>query len=311
MRVALIGGSGFIGLAAAEAIAKSGGRPVICDTAERLARNAADLSRFETATIDGTPEIAALAVEGVDAAVLLTWGSHPASSMQSIVDDARISVLTALTAVATVAAAGAGRLVFISSGGTVYGKVSRIPVDEDHPADPISAYGVGKLTIEKYLPLFSRTSALSGVSLRVSNPCGPYQLRGTPVGVIARFIRAVRDGQPIEVFGDGSIIRDYIDVRDAAAAIALAVDPSRVPDGVYNVGAGEGRSLNEVIAAVSRASGIEPNVLRRQGRPFDVPAIVLSFERLHAACGWRPRIPFEDTVRLLWEAAVSPNVRAQ
>lgn len=302
MRIALIGGAGFIGLAAARAMRAAGHEPVVLDTGRRLQRCAADLAGTHTITVE-TLDFPGLrgALRGADAAVLLAWSSIPATSMQSIPGDAAETVVAALRAVEAVGQAGVGRLVFISSGGAVYGPTRSLPVDEEHPTHPISAYGAGKLAVEKYLPLFQ--DSLSSVALRLSNPFGPYQLRGTPIGVIAGFARAMAAGAPVQVWGDGSVVRDFLDVEDAAEAILAATDPARTPPGVFNVSSAVGRSLNEVLQALVEVSGVEPVVERTPGRPFDVPAVVLSHARLTETCGWRPTRPFHTALGGMWKAA--------
>ena len=199
--------------------------------------------------------------------------------------------------------AGVGRFVFVSSGGAVYGRAARLPAREDDPTEPISAYGVGKLAVEKYVALFSSAHGLPGVTLRLSNPFGPYQLAGTPVGVVARMVQKLSAGEPIEIFGDGSTVRDYLEIGDAARALALAADPGRLPPGLYNVGSGEGTSLAEVAATVGAVAGRPLEIVHRPARGFDVPAIVLDTARLRTASGWRPEVPFAEGVERLWRAA--------
>ncbi len=309
MTVVLLGGAGFIGLAVAEALAKAGARPLVADGARRLARASPALAAIGTgsaavhAVEPGDHRALAAALAGAEAVIHLAWTSVPASSMAAIADDARDNVVAGIEALQAAVESGVGRFVFVSSGGAVYGRAARLPAREDDPTEPISAYGVGKLAMEKYVQLFSGTYGLPGVTLRLSNPFGPYQLAGTPVGVVARMVQRVARGEPIEIFGDGSTVRDYLEIDDAAEALALAADPARLPPGLYNVGSGEGRSLSEVAATVGAVSGRTPELVHRPARGFDVPAIVLDTERLRAASGWRPEVPFAEGVARLWRAA--------
>ena len=298
-RVVLLGGAGFLGLVAAERMSARGWRPIIVDTPRRLQRNADDLVGVETLALtdDGGYEAA---LDGADAAVLLAWASTPARSMVDIAEDLREAVLPALQMAMAATAARVPRLVFISSGGAIYGRTAGEPVDESHPTDPISAYGIGKLAVEKYVSVCTERSGTTPVILRVSNPVGPYQLRGTPVGVVGSIVGALRAGRAIPVFGDGSTVRDYIDVQDAGEAIALACDPERTPAGLFNVGAGEGRSINALIEIAAQVSGVTPQIQALPARPFDVPAIVLSNKRIAAACGWRPKITLTESIGSMW-----------
>lgn len=309
MSVVLIGGAGFIGLAVAEALGRAGARPVVVDTARRLARSAARLDGIATHAVEaagqGGERRAALgaALAGAEAIIHLAWTSVPASSMAAISEDARDNVVASIEVLQAAVEAGAGRFVFVSSGGAVYGRAARLPAHEDDPTEPISAYGVGKLAVEKYVALFSTAHGLPGVTLRLSNPFGPYQLAGTPVGVVARMVQRLAAGEEIEIFGDGSTVRDYLEIGDAARAVALAADPGRLPPGLYNVGSGEGTSLTEVAATVGAVAGRPPRLVYRPARGFDVPAIVLDTERLRTASGWRPEVPFAEGVARLWQAS--------
>jgi UDP-glucose 4-epimerase len=308
--VVLLGGAGFIGLAVAEALATAGARPLVADSARRLARAAPRLADAAGAGVatqavePGDVRSLAAALAGAEAVVHLAWTSVPASSMTAIADDARDNVVAGIEVLQAAVAAGVGRFVFVSSGGAVYGRAARLPAREDDPTEPISAYGVGKLAVEKYVALFSSAHGLPGVTLRLSNPFGPYQLAGTPVGVVARMVQRLAADEAIEIFGDGSTVRDYLEIGDAARAVALAADPARLPPGLYNVGSGEGTSLVEVAATVGAVAGRPPRLVHRPARGFDVPAIVLDTARLRAASGWRPETGFRDGVARLWQAAI-------
>ena len=114
---------------------------------------------------------------------------------------------------------GVKRIVFVSSGGTIYGPSAQIPISETAPTDPITAYGVGKLAIEKYLALYEHLFGLDYRILRVANPFGPFQIPLKNQGVIAALISRALKNEPIEIWGDGSVVRDYIYVDDVVAAL--------------------------------------------------------------------------------------------
>jgi UDP-glucose 4-epimerase len=164
---------------------------------------------------------------------------------------------------------------------------------------------VSKLAIEHYLSLYPQ---LGGISLRVANPYGAYQLIGTAVGVIAHYVAAVRDNLPIEVWGDGSVVRDYIAIADVIEAFRIAATSDTLPAGGYNVGSGAGSSVNEIITAVFAAAGREVPVNYLQGRPYDVPAIVLDSTRFKEMTSWAARTSLHDGIAALWAQCVSaPN----
>jgi UDP-glucose 4-epimerase len=300
VRVALVGGAGFIGCAVAEALARRGDAPVLLDLPRRLEATA-DLApgaprvAFDFATaVDPTP-----AVAGFDALVHLGSTTHPARSMASMHYDAASNIAPSLALFEAAARRGIPRVVFASSGGTVYGAPSSLPVDEEAATRPLSAYGVSKLAVERYLAL---VPGVAGVSLRIANPYGIFQLRGAPVGVIANYARRLAHGEPLEIWGDGSSVRDYIAIEDVATAFLAALGDV-LPAGVYNVGSGQGVRLDEVIRLLFEVAGRHAPVHRLPARGFDVPAIVLDCSRLRSACGWAPRTDLPTGIAALWEAA--------
>lgn len=299
MRVVIVGGAGFIGSALAQSVQSHGMQPLVLDTAARLERGAPHLAGIKTAAFDFTCDRnAATLFTGADALVHLACTTNPAQSMQSVTWDAESNIAPSLRLFDAAVVAGIRRVVFASSGGTVYGAPERLPVVETDPTRPLSAYGVSKLAIENYLALYPQ---LEGISLRVANPYGAYQLAGSAVGVIARYVAAVSQNEPIEVWGDGSVIRDYIAVGDVIAAFRLALMTKSLHSNAYNVGSNSGSSVNEIIKAVFAASGHEVAVTYLPGRPYDVPAIVLDSSLLRGQANWLPTTSLQSGIAALWD----------
>lgn len=184
------------------------------------------------------------------------------------------------------------RLVFASSGGTVYGVLTSVPADERDDTRPRCAYGVSKLAVEKYLTLYHDLWRLDCVSLRISNAYGPGQKVGRNFGAISTFAAHVSRGEPITVFGDGSVIRDYIYIDDLIEAI-IAAGRHRGGPRVMNIGSGIGKSLNDIINALGRLSAKKIQVNYAAGRDLDVPVSVLNISLAEAILKWKPRTCFE------------------
>jgi UDP-glucose 4-epimerase len=185
------------------------------------------------------------------------------------------------------------RIVFISSGGTVYGCARQIPTSESAPTEPITAYGVSKLTIEKYLGLYHHLYGLDSRVMRVSNPFGPFQVAMRNQGVIAALIsRAIRD-ETFEIWGDGSVVRDFVFIDDVIDALVLAGKRDRIETRVFNIGSGEGRSLRSLIHAVENALNKKLKIKWMPARRLDVPRSVLAIDRAREVLGWRPKTNFE------------------
>jgi UDP-glucose 4-epimerase len=185
------------------------------------------------------------------------------------------------------------KIIFISSGGTVYGIPKEIPISETHSTMPISSYGIQKLAIEKYLQLYHYLYGLDYGVLRVSNPYGERQPSAGQQGVIGVFLEKAVNNEPIEVWGDGTVIRDYIYVTDVAKA-AIAVMNNTSIQKIFNVGSGQGRSLLEIIGAIEENLGHPIKVNYKASRATDVPINVLNISKAREILSWYPTINFNE-----------------
>lgn len=194
-------------------------------------------------------------------------------------------------------------LTHLSSGGTVYGNPSRIPVSESASCDPITSYGVVKLAAEKYVGMYATLYGLPARILRIGNAYGPRQPSGRSQGIVSKLLTAALDGAPFRVFGDGAMVRDYVYVRDVAHA---AVELASRPDGprVINLGTGIGHSVLEMVDIVRRVTGARVEVEYFPDRGFDVRAIVLDVDALAQLLLWDP-VPLEDGIERTWQAVRS------
>lgn len=231
----------------------------------------------------------ARAVDGAEHVFHLLGGSTPASSSQDPVADLVSGAVASLHLLDICRAAGVRRVVFVSSGGTVYGAAAAVPITEDAPTDPVSAYGVSKLVVEKYLHLYRHLHGLDYVVLRVANPFGPWQDPGRRQGVVAALMQAALDGRPAEIWGDGRVVRDYLYAADAAEAVAAAAAYGGAHR-VFNVGSGVGRSVLSLARDIGAVAGrgIVPAV-HKPGRATDVPVNVLDPALIRREMGWTPR----------------------
>jgi UDP-glucose 4-epimerase len=237
-----------------------------------------------------------LAMRSVDVIIHLVSTTLPKTSNEDPIYDVHTNVIATLQMLNEMVAADIRRIVFISSGGTVYGIPTTIPITEAHPANPEVSYGITKLTIEKYLYLYSQIHKIRPIILRVANPYGERQRTETAQGVVAAFIRRALANESIEIWGDGSVTRDYIHVSDVARAFALALKYDG-KERIFNISTGVGTTLSDLISVMA-------SLLRRPldrkyilGRRFDVPINVLDNSLAKAELGWAPRVTLEDGLR--------------
>jgi len=200
---------------------------------------------------------------------------------------------------------GLGRFVFISSGGVVYGEPTDLPVPRTAPKGPLSPYGVSKLTAEYYLQAFRKLRGLEYVALRYSNVFGPRQDPHGEAGVVAIFSQRIRDGETLAIFGDGEQTRDYVFVKDVAAANVLVThadlpDPDGLDDVAFNVGTGMETSVNELAAALIGVAGADTQIKREPARPGELFRNALDCKETRAL-GWEPSYTLETGLAETYE----------
>jgi UDP-glucose 4-epimerase len=191
-------------------------------------------------------------------------------------------------------AARAGvKVVFVSSAGTVYGPTTERYISETHSTNPVCAYGVGKLAMEKYLAFYGHRYGLRYAIARVSNAFGERQNLRRAQGIVGVFLRKAIAGETIEVWGDGGIVRDFIYVGDVAEALVrMACYTGSSP--LFNIGSSEGRTVNEIIGEIEKAIGRPVTRKYKPSRLEDVPYNVLLTEKAKIYLGWEPAVSFEQ-----------------
>jgi UDP-glucose 4-epimerase len=245
--------------------------------------------------------------------VLLATASVP-STFRSLRDEAMHNLLPFVGLFERIEPGS--RVIYISSGGTVYGHVStpNSLLAEDAPMAPISPYGQNKIFIEEALKYYARTRGFNYVILRPSNPVGPDFVAPNlgaaprPQGVVTIFLRRIAQSLPIKVFGDGEAERDYFDVRDLARAIRLIEQSPDIIDVTLNVGMGVGVTVNKLIAIMRAQVGFEFSVDRVPARDFDVRRVVLDTQKIRDISTWTPDISLEVSVSDVWKLISQSNL---
>jgi UDP-glucose 4-epimerase len=188
----------------------------------------------------------------------------------------------------------------MSSGGTVYGVPKTRSIPETHPTDPLCSYGITKLMTEKYLALFHHERGLDYRVLRPGNAYGERQPLHRHQGAVGVFLSQLAAGQPIEIWGDGQVVRDYVYAGDIAEALVRAATVRDDSARVFNIGSGAGTSLLELVEEMRHVTGVKPTVIMRPSRSFDIPANVLDIALAKKVLGWTPAVPLRDGLCRAW-----------
>jgi UDP-glucose 4-epimerase len=301
MKCAVLGGGGFIGSHLGEALLASGHEVKVLDRIE--SRFLAEMERAGAKICPGdflNGEDVSSALSDCDVLYHLSSATVPQTSNDNPLYDVEINVLGTLRLLEAVKNSTVKKVVFASTGGAVYGIPQELPIKESHPTDPTSAYGISKLTIEKYLHLYSVLHGLNYCILRIANAYGERQPVLGSQGVIGAFIdSAIRDAE-IQVWGNGSVMRDYTYVGDIVNAFIKAGEYEG-ENRVFNIGAGRGYSLNEIIEIIEQVIGKPLKVRYLPGRVFDIPVNVLDISRARTRLNWQPKVGILEGISRAYE----------
>ena len=296
MKVLLVGGNGFIGSNLILKLLEDGHKVKVYDRSD--SRYLGRMAGVEYVQGElGNTGLMRSSLQDINLVYHLASTTIPETSNEDPAFDVVSNVADTIHMLDECVAAGVKRVVFISSGGAVYGIPQSTPISEDHSTEPICSYGITKLAIEKYLALFKRLYGLDYLVLRLSNPFGPYQNPQAKQGAVSVFMYKVLNKLPITIWGDGSVVRDYIYIEDAVEALLVALKKEGKERHIYNISSGRGMSLKEVMAHIEKITGIEARVEYTPARPLDVPVNILDNSLAKEYLGWQPKFSFEDGLK--------------
>ena len=293
MQVLVLGGNGFIGSHLVDQLLSSGNKVRVYDRGPEKFRDPLKAVEYFAGEFNDSALLAE-AMNGVDIVYHLISTTVPSTSNLNPVEDINGNLINTVKLLDLMRQQEVNRIVYLSSGGTVYGKPESSPIVEEHPLRPISSYGVVKVSIENYLHMYHDLYGIDYVSLRASNPYGVRQGHAGLQGVIGTYINRLFSGSPIEVWGTGEVVRDFIYVEDLAR-LGVAAGHSKAV-GCYNAGYGKGASILEIIDIIAGCSKIDIQPVFKPGRSFDVPHAVLNIEKAKAEFGWAPQVSLEEGI---------------
>jgi UDP-glucose 4-epimerase len=298
----VIGGNGFIGSHLVDALVEHAWDVTVFDLQDRRYDRAPNAVNFiQGNLINSTTRIGTI-IEKTSADVVfhLAWSSIHETSLLDPTGDL-ITNLTPSISIIEACKRSGGKIIFLSSGGAIYGPTRRKTIPETHPQNPISPYGIGKLAVEKYLAMYHTLHGLNYAVVRPSVPFGPRQDYLKRQGAVAVFLYRISQGLPVTIWGDGSNIRDFFYITDLIDAILRCADHDLQNERVFNVGGSKGVTLNQLIGQVESVVGKKAIIEFQPSRHFDPPQVILDTKLIRKELGWAPQTSFSEGLQKTWD----------
>jgi UDP-glucose 4-epimerase len=297
----IFGGAGFIGSHIAEDLLDKNLGVTIFDKQNSSKKNIEQIItniNFIEGDFNNQIDISK-AIKGHDYVVHLVSSTLPASSNLNPYYDVESNLISSLHLFDQCVESGVKKVIFISSGGTVYGNPVKLPINEKHPTSPMSSYGIIKLSIEKYLGLYKNLNGLDYRILRFSNPYGERQNPRLAQGLIAHLLYQIKNKIPIEIWGDGKVIRDYFYIKDGVKSIYKAIG-DKSNNYIYNISSCKGLSINQILDRFRRVLNLKFKVKYLPSRKFDVRSNILDNTLAAKHLKWKPETDFNTALKNTW-----------
>jgi UDP-glucose 4-epimerase len=305
MNILVLGGGGFIGTSLVKHLLQENHSVRVLDHNIQDNRKLQPHEKMEWMSGEFEDEQTLCnAMEGIDVVYHLISTTTPATSSQSSVPDVSKNVLPSIRLLEAMNRFGVKRIVFLSSGGTVYGVPEVVPIMELHSTNPIVSHGIHKLTIEKYLLLYRFQYGIIPTIIRLSNPYGPNQIVKGGQGVLSSLLHAAINDRKFEIWGDGSVIRDYIYIDDVISALLKTIDYSG-KEPILNLSSSTGASVNDLVQLVEKVSGKKVICSYMPGRNFDISVNILANQLAKRELHWCPEVGLEDGIRATYNYLTS------
>lgn len=303
MRSLVLGGNGFLGSHLVDALVARGDQVSVVGLAPtpydpHLLTSASARVKYYQGNFADISFLTPLLAE-TDVIFHLVSTTIPATSNQNPIADIQGNLVATIQLLEALRHLPHTRLIYFSSGGTVYGTPQHIPIPENHPLEPKSSYGIVKMAVEKYLHMYAELYGVQSVILRLANPYGPRQSKIGVQGFIATVLMKALLNQPISIWGNGDVIRDYIYVDDVIRLLLMVTNSDEV--GTFNVGSGEGYSLSQILEVAQNVTQRQILIDRQEARNFDVPAVILDIRKVCNAFVWSPQVTLEEGMTKHWQ----------
>ena len=294
----ILGGNGFIGSHLSDKLRADGHVVSVFDRQlEAFRKPCQDVTYYQGDF--GNRGLLQEALKGTEIVFHLINTTLPKTSNDDCVFDIQSNVIETIFLLEKCLENNVKKIIFVSSGGTIYGKPTKLPVSENCPTDPECSYGISKLTIEKYLALFNHLHGLDYTIVRPSNPYGERQNPSGIQGAISVFLGKVARNEPIQIWGDGEVVRDYIYISDLIEGIYRAATVTTASR-VFNLGNGVGYSLNTIVETIQKVLCRSIKINYAEKRLFDIPEIYLDITKAKTELLWTPTITLNEGIERTW-----------
>lgn len=289
MKILILGGTGFIGRNLTEKLLTNHIPVRLFSRTSPLEqhKNYGKLLEWHRGDFSNSTELSN-AMEGCDVIYHLIGTTTPQTSNKFPIMDISENLLASVRMLETARCNSIQKIIFVSSGGTVYGIPEQNMIKETHPTNPICSYGIVKLAIEKYLNLFHINGGPDYTIFRLGNPYGYYQSPEACQGVIPVFMKKAMEQNSIQIWGDGTTVRDYVFIDDVIEAMLLALDYEGNQK-IFNLGSGEGTSINQLLESIEMVLGQQTKKTYLKTRKCDVPTNILNIKLIQKHLRWTPK----------------------
>jgi len=296
MKILVSGGAGFIGSYLVDKLIKDGHQVVVIDNLSTGKKeNLNKKAKFYKVDIQ-SPKISQIFKrEKPEKVFHLAAQVDLRKSVENPIESAKVNILGSLNILENCQKFKIKKIIFSSTGGAIYGEAKIIPTPEDYPANPLSPYGIEKLTIEKYLDYYWKVFKIPYISLRLANVYGPRQNSKGEAGVIAIFCDKMLCGKQPIIYGLGCQTRDFVFVDDVAEANILAMESKKI--GIFNIGTGKETDINTIFEKIKKLIGVKCKKIHAPAKSGEQKRSCLNYTKAKKELGWQPKYSLENGLR--------------
>lgn len=308
--VLIVGGNGFIGKNFANYFLENNYKVIVADHNIKDTKSNHENLKFSTVDIHHTKELIKIANQ-IDFIVWLVHASVPSTQDDSLVDDFLLNVSPIIKFLEKAEyLTKLKKFIYLSSGGTIYGNTDEnMPINEIFKQKPISNYGLSKSIAEKYIEYLTQTKQFESVVLRPSNVYGSFQNLVKPQGIIGFAFKAIKDNLTLDLYDNGSVIRDFIYVKDLAKSVEVSLKTTikKSCTTFYNVGSAEGFSIKQILDKIEGITGKKLRINHKSSRNFDCAYNVLDISKIKNETNWTAETNIDEGLKKVWEWIKSDN----